>query len=268
MNIGFLCKNGNTDKNLEKFANKNIMVEKVINIDWLSDISEVIRKKTIQLVMIDLTIFADKGMEIAKFIQGNFKEVDVVLIDDDVSRTIDAFKIPVHGFMLEPISEDDFRYEIKKSFKKRNTNKKNIFIRTFGHFDVFVNGDALHFTNTKSKEFLAILVDECGGVVDMDRAITYLWPTRDYDENVKSRYRNMLKELREVLIEADIYEIISEKRNSRSINRSKFICDYYRLLTGDEKSINEFNGEYMFNYDWSAKTIKKIELHIEKVKNK
>ena len=60
--------------------------------------------------------------------------------------------------------------------KASETNgKHHIFIRTFGHFDVFVDGEAILFNHSKAKELLALLVDRRGGFVGATEAISCLW---------------------------------------------------------------------------------------------
>ena len=41
----------------------------------------------------------------------------------------------------------------------------DIFIKTFGGFDVFVNRERIYFSSEKAKEMLAILVDRRGSSV-------------------------------------------------------------------------------------------------------
>ena len=40
---------------------------------------------------------------------------------------------------------------------------KRIVIRTFGYFDIFVDGETIPFSCKKAKELLALLVDRMGG---------------------------------------------------------------------------------------------------------
>ena len=42
---------------------------------------------------------------------------------------------------------------------------KRIVIRTFGYFDIFVDGETIPFSCKKAKELLALLVDRRGGFV-------------------------------------------------------------------------------------------------------
>ncbi|MEG2769848.1 MAG: response regulator, partial [Oscillospiraceae bacterium] len=145
------------------------------------------------------------------------------------------------------------------------TQKPRVFMRTFGHFDVFVGGVAVRFSSSKAKELLALLVDRQGGVVSMQQAISTLWPERKYDDSVRSLYRNVLQSLREALQEAEISEVFVNSRNSRSVNITTFECDLYQLLDGKARGITSFNGEYMVDYLWAEPT---IELIKEKIADK
>lgn len=48
-------------------------------------------------------------------------------------------------------------------------------IRTFGYFDVFVDGKPIPFRSEKAKGLLALLVDRRGGFVTSADAIATLW---------------------------------------------------------------------------------------------
>ena len=48
---------------------------------------------------------------------------------------------------------------------------KRIVIRTFGYFDIFVDGETIPFSCKKAKELLALLVDRRGGFVT--RSVIY-----------------------------------------------------------------------------------------------
>ena len=49
----------------------------------------------------------------------------------------------------------------------------HIFIRTFGYFDVFVDGVPILFRSEKAKELLALLVDRRGGIRKLGRGDIY-----------------------------------------------------------------------------------------------
>jgi hypothetical protein len=49
--------------------------------------------------------------------------------------------------------------------------RPQITLRTFGRFDVFLDGKLVNFTSAKAKELLALCVDRNGGDVTMEEAI-------------------------------------------------------------------------------------------------
>ena len=63
------------------------------------------------------------------------------------------------------------------------------YVRTFGAFCLFVNGEEVKFRLRKCKEFLAYLVDKRGAAVPMSEMIAALWPGHPEDK-AKLLYRN------------------------------------------------------------------------------
>ena len=76
---------------------------------------------------------------------------------------------------------------------------KRIVIRTFGYFDIFVDGETIPFSCKKAKELLALLVDRRGGFVTTGDAISYLWEDECTEKRIKDKFRKVVKELRRTL---------------------------------------------------------------------
>jgi two-component SAPR family response regulator len=152
---------------------------------------------------------------------------------------------------------------IKKAYDKAmlvrdEVEENHVFIKTFGYFDVFVDGKSVAFTSAKSKELLALLVDRNGGVVSTEQAISVLWEGRKYDETVQSLFRKVLKALRVSLEEAGIIDILVDNRNQRSVDKTKFACDYYTLIEKGKNENTKFFGRYMEQYEWAKSTEEQI----------
>jgi len=258
LNIAYFCNDISDEMIFESVLNNINDNHKDFYIYEVNNIFEVFKKNVIDIIFINSTVIGEKTLDLCRLIKTHYNKTSVVIVAKDEGLTLSAFDVSANGYIVLPINYGSIKKEIDK-VNNIVIRKKNIFVKTFGYFDIFVNGDAVHFTNSKSKEFLALLIDLCGATIGMDQTIKFLWPERDNDNNVKSRYRGMLKDLRETLISYDIYEIISEKRNSRSINRSYFSCDYYGLLRKDDTYKERFEGEYMDGYFWAIKTSEKIE---------
>jgi hypothetical protein len=139
--------------------------------------------------------------------------------------------------------------EAKKSPKKR------IFARTFGHFDLFVDGVPVTFSSAKEKELMALLIDRNGGTLSTNEAVSHLWEDEAADERVCTRYRKLAMGLKKTLESYGIDHILISQKGVRSVDVTAFECDYYELLAGNEKYQRAFHNAYMSDYSWSEETL-------------
>jgi hypothetical protein len=130
-----------------------------------------------------------------------------------------------------------------------------VFARTFGHFDLFLDGFPVVFSSKKEKELLALLIDRNGGTLSPNEAISYLWEEEGTNEKVATRYRKLAMGLKNTLAKHGIENILINNRGVRSINVSALTCDYYELLAGNEKYKNAFHNSYMTDYSWGEETL-------------
>jgi len=135
---------------------------------------------------------------------------------------------------------------------------KDIFIRTFGHFDVFVGGKPMIFSSDKEKELLALLVDRNGGTISSSEAISYLWENEPADERMLAKYRKLAMKLNQDLEKYGVEYILNNKHGIRSIDTSKVISDYYELLKNNEIYVKQFNDQYMIDYSWAENTLSSL----------
>jgi len=184
-------------------------------------------------------------------------KTQIVLVTSTTEYAEQAFEHGLFGYINKPCNTDKLS-RILKRYCAQNSNDDRIVIKTFGRFDVFKNGKAIHFSNKKAKELLALLVDRCGGFVTMEQAIDTLWESRAYDECTKTLYRTALKNLRDTLTSAGCSDILVEKRGQRCINKDRISCDYYDFIDNPVHFSQHFNDEYMIDYSWSEFTLAQI----------
>lgn len=136
---------------------------------------------------------------------------------------------------------------------------KRVYLRTFGYFDVFVDGQAVPFRLAKAKELLALLVDRRGGFLSAGEAISFLWENEPADALIMSRYRKVAMRLKNILTQFGIEDIIESKNGLRRVVPERFDCDYYRFLSGRAEYRHLFTGAYLANYSWSEDTLSMLE---------
>ncbi len=209
----------------------------------------------IDAAFLDIEMPVMTGLELAKRFTRIHPDIKIIFVTGFKEYAFEAFGVNAVGYVLKPFSQEMIRKELAKIKPFiHQAEKPRVFIKTFGYFDVFVDNKPVYFSSSKSKELLALLVDRRGGSVSTENAISVLWPDRDYDESVQSLFRKVLKSLRVALSDADISEILIDVRNQRSVDMSKFDCDFYQLAKGNEQIKEQYTGEYMTGYQWAQTT--------------
>ena len=145
----------------------------------------------------------------------------------------------------------------EKTTEQRTVSSGNpkVYIRTFGYFDVFVDGNPIAFRNKKSKELFALLVDRKGGYVTSEEAISFLWEDESANTLTLSRYRKVALRLKSTLEEYGILDIMEAVDGKRRVVMDKVECDLYQYLSGKEAYSQLFKGSYLTNYSWGENTL-------------
>ena len=131
----------------------------------------------------------------------------------------------------------------------------DVYIRTFGYFDVFVDGNPIAFRNEKAKELFALLADRRGGFVTSGEAIAALWEDEPASAVTLARYRKVALRLRNTLDEYGIGECVESVDGKRRIVTQRVRCDLYDYLSGEPQYAQLFKGSYLQNYSWGEVTL-------------
>ena len=134
-----------------------------------------------------------------------------------------------------------------------------VYIRTFGYFDVFVNGEALLIPNVKAKELLALLVDRRGGYITPSEIIGCLWEDESANKVTLARCRKVVLLLRNALREYGLEDLMESQKGARRLNTNLVNCDLYNFLSGKPEYAHLFKGSYMLNYSWGEFAIAELE---------
>lgn len=219
-----------------------------------------VAQNKVDIAFLDIEMPVIKGIELAKRIKVLSPNVRVIFTTGYSDYALEAFGVDAVDYVLKPYEPQTIKKAYDKALLIKDAVSENhILIKTFGYFDVFVEGKSVNFSSAKSKELLALLVDRNGGVVSTEQAISVLWEGRAYDETVQSLFRKVLRSLRVTLEEVGISEILVDNRNQRSIDKTKFSCDYYELLENGKSDKVKYFGKYMDQYAWAQSTKKQID---------
>ncbi len=171
---------------------------------------------------------------------------------------LDALKIHANGYLLKPILKDELKNELAYALHEHEL-KPTIkpYLRTFGSFDLFVQGEPVRFKRSKSKEVLAWLTDRKGAWVNYKELTANLWENYTL-ETVPAKYISLIiTELLGDLERHGAKHIVEHKRGQIRLRLNEVECDYYAMLAGNVDALNQFNGEYMAQYSWGRNHIGK-----------
>lgn len=223
-----------------------------------------VRDNPVDIAVLDVEMPEINGIELGKRLKELHKQIVLIYISAYDAYAIEAYRLHAPVYLEKPYSNEDIRFAFATAEKlviqnnKAQPLEKKIFVRTFGYFDVFVDGELVHFRNKKSKELLALLVDRRGSAVNNEQAITILWEDSINDINYQSKLRRAVKDLKDTLQEAGIADILKNWYNSRAVDPKMFLSDYYWFLDGDPPFGDMFMGEYMCEYSWAEETVAKL----------
>jgi len=134
----------------------------------------------------------------------------------------------------------------------------NVFVRTFGDFEIFIGSKPLLFSRLKAKEAFAYLINKKGHSVTTAEIASALWEDKEYNRSLQNQTQVIISSMMKTLRENGIGDIIIKERNQISIDRSKIKCDYYDFLDWNIDAVNAYKGEYMNNYSWAEMTADNI----------
>ena len=234
-------------------------VEKIECFDNYIELLDCLKYNDVSLVFSNINMPVINGLDLIKYIKDIDENIEVAFITEDEKYALKAFEVGAFGYILKPYTQDKIENVIKKMIKLHISRKSKVIeVKTFGRFDVFVNGRSLFFSNKKAKEMFALLIDRYGGIVTMEQAIDILWEDRPLDDSTKTLYRIAAKNLRDTLAKENCDDILIETRGQRALDIKKIKCDYYDFANDPVKNKYLFNGEYMAEYSWGEYTLAKL----------
>ena len=209
----------------------------------------------VELALLDIDMPNMTGLELAAEIRKLCPHISIIFITAFSEYALSAYDVHPTSYLLKPFDQARLAQEIEYVLSVRVPAKaSHIVAHTFGHFEILVDGQALAFRRSKSKELLAYLVDRRGAGVTRQDAFAALWEDREYDVSMQKQMDVVIRSLRDTLQKYGISDLFELKNRNLRILPEMIDCDMYRFLAGDKDARNAFFGEYMSQYTWASDT--------------
>ena len=205
------------------------------------------------LAILDINMPDMNGLVLAAKLKELHPDLAIVFLTGYSEYAVDAFAMHADGYLMKPVSKERLEAEIGYVLSLQpDRGESHIKVRTFGNFDVFVDGEPVYFARAKAKEMLAYLVDRQGGQVSRADIFSALWEGGMYDRPRQKQLDVVVRSLRDTLDKYGVSEILEMKHGVLRVVPEKMNCDFYRFLEGDINAVQEYRGEYMSEYPWAS----------------
>lgn len=198
------------------------------------------------VAFLDVEMGSMTGIQIAEKLLEVKPQQNIIFVTGHTHYAADAFQLHASGYVTKPVTAEKIRNEMKML----RFDVTNIFARTFGDFDLFVDGVAVMFKRSKSKEMLAYLVYKSGGMVNRKEIAAVLFED-DYSAKTQNYiakiYADLVKDLQAVGIE----RILRKGFNQYGVDTTTFSCDLYDYEAKDPRALSAYKGEFMAQYEWA-----------------
>lgn len=189
-----------------------------------------LRENPLDAVFLDIEMPGTNGLLLSEQIQNLNEHIDIIFVTAFNQYAVEAFEVQALDYILKPLTEDRLAKSINRLLKTRRSDNApgNVFIQCFGEFEVFINGEALTWKNSKAKEVLAFLIHKNGVPVDWEKISNAVWP--DFNaEKAQTNFHATTYLLRKRLAEAGLSHILESVRGNYRVVTDKVSCDVYQL---------------------------------------
>ena len=232
--------------------------------DNAKDALKCCKDRSFDVAFLDIEMGEMNGIELAQKLKVMQPSMNIIFTTGYSEYMEQAIHLHASGYLLKPINSEKLARELRHLRKPINTQQQcdGLFVKTFGNFDVFVNGEPLVFKYDKAKEMFAYLIDRRGSLCETKKIISVLFEGAE-EENY-NYFKGVKKNMIDTIKASGYKEILNNRRTKLSIFPEKIDCDYYRWVDGDPTIINSYFGEYMAQYSWGEITNAALSNHFWK----
>ena len=210
------------------------------------------RETRIDVACLDAKLPEMDGLLLGRYLKDLYPSVNLILMTKERATAFEAMALRASGCILLPPEEKEVARELQElRFPLGKEEKKRVFVQTFGNFEIFADGVPIPFKYSRTKEIMAVLINNRGVQTTNGEIIASLWED-DGDPKVKTSYlSNLRQDLQNTLSDLGLTEIIIKQRGSLAIAKDKVECDLFEWLEKRRKSRYQYHGDYMDQYSWA-----------------
>ncbi len=191
------------------------------------------------------------GLDLGTYLKELYPMINIIYLAERRRYGFDAMGQHASGYILKPITKEQVKWELDDlRHPEEEKRHKRVYAQTFGNFELFVDGKTVAFKYNRTKEVLAVLVNNRGAQTTNGEIIACLWEDDGDPEKKASYLGNLRQDLQNTLKRLKISDIIVKQRGSMAIAADKIECDLFDWLEKKKDSKYSYIGDYMNQYSW------------------
>lgn len=217
-------------KRFERMVHKDNEIELCGLFDTGEQLLAYIKDHPLDAVFLDIEMPGVNGLVLSQQILDVDEHIDIIFVTAFNQYAVEAFELQAIDYIMKPLKKERLDKTVKRLLKTKGKTSKSgkLFVQCFGDFEVFLDGEAMVWKNTKAKEILAFLVHKNGVSVNWEKIADAVWPEYDFEKAQTNFHANMYL-LRKKLAEEGVTQILEGGRGNYRIVKDGFSCDLFQL---------------------------------------
>ena len=239
-------------KKLKGFLSKSIPEATCFYFDSSLSALAKAREEVIDVAFLDAKMPELSGIDLGKYLTELNPYVNLIYLTESTDYAYEAMKLHASGYLKKPGSNSEVKKELETlRYPEIRKKYKRVFAQTFGNFELFVDGEPVEFKYKRTKEIVALLINNKGAQTTNGEIIASLWEDDGDPEKKLSYLCNLRQDLQNTFNKLKLDGIILKQRGSMAIAKDRIECDLYDWLENKNDSKYRYTGDYMNQYSWS-----------------
>ena len=208
------------------------------------------KENDVDVAFCDINMPVINGVDLAKELKKTHPLLNLIFCTAYAEYMSDAIRLHASGYVNKPFREDDIQTELDNLLHPVEKEMPKVFVRTFGDFDLFIDGVAVTFLRAKCKEMLAYLVYKKGSIANKQELAAVLFED-EYSLKTQNYLAHIYSDLVKSLKKYGMENVLIKGHNQYAVDVKLFSCDWYDYEKGLPEAMNAYKGEFMAQYEWA-----------------